>query len=1489
MKKILFFAALMLGMVSCQTGPEGLDVIVGGEQEVMLNVSLPESTRSASSTGFDFTNFESNENYDLRFILEIAYNETVVRTVKTSKTTSATFPVRLAPGRNYTFTVWADLVEENTEAADLHYNILDNAQDNVSALSNITFKSWTPNVEARDAYTYTDTFKFGENPEKLKMTLTRPFAKVRVVATDIADVTKFGIKPESATVAYTTDLYTAFNAVKGTVITTETETKSHSFVYADVDTYEATGSEQLTVFADYIFVPNDGTVQFNLDVYADEAHGGLIKSNSFNTAIPVEKNKVTSIVGDVLTEGGNVSITVDGALGQKETINYVDNAESLQEIINNSEDGESVNITLGGNINLNDLLNAGILATRAQATAGLVIPANKTIVLDLKGYTISYSTDTWNKHMIENHGDLTVKGEGAVAFTFTGDPDTSNSKGNYAIVNNGVLTIDGATVTTKASKVAEGDKFSHALYTIQMSNDGALTLESGNIINYNGYAIRQFGASDITINGGVVKGARALWIQLPGSDANVAPEVNVTVNGGTLIGTGETGYKLAIYSYSYGNDMANVNIAVTAGTIEGDIALTGGNNKTHIETLAITGGTLNDVYSYGDEKKAAEAITITGGTFSNITPLAYLNTANEVVTLNSNVENAAPVNFAGEGTLNLNGKIVSAYDDATAGYALITNNGNLTITGEGTLKITGAANNREWNAYSSVISNATNGTLVVDKDVTIEHLGGTNMAYGIDILTNGNIGDSQATVYGTVQSKYRAIRQFLNSDSKLNTLIVKEGAVINSTGGNKAIWMQDPSKKANMGKLVVESGAHVHSVYLDVTEGSTEWPVEVSVAASSLTDQSENKGIYTDNIPAGYAVVNENGIWTVSYTCAAKIGNTEYNSLQAAIEAVEEGETIVMQRDLNITTPAYGQNALNHAKAVSFTLDLNGKTLSADTGNSVFRYNITQTSATSNITVTFKNGTITSGDKTWCTVMAAGLSKDVKAIFNLENLTINASKAGDLAVKAWDYAVINANNVTVNATKCAGGFYAVGGEVVLTNCTVNQKGLYTAPYLSMAVAVSNGGKATVNSGNYTAEPTAASEGNNQGTSHGSWCAGVMNSGGELIINGGTFANGNFGDDALATAARGLIFGDTASKIVINDGNFNALKTVIDYQNNLGVQPNPNIVINGGNFSANPAVVTSYGGVVLAEGKVAAQGADGRWTLVDGVMDEAGLKAAFEQGGNIILGADITVSDPVTLAQGKNVVLDLNGKTLAAKDVANKYAIDNCGTLTIKGNGTINARGIYNGYNGGSSISTAKLTIENGTFNAMGTNGGACVYNYGTVDINSGTFESNGGYALNNQSSAVMTIDNASVRGGIYNSGATLTINANVYQHISGRHAIYNWESNITINGGEFDSESGNELILADGQNATVVINNGVFKKTAKSWLFGAATNKNISFIINGGVHYGYVNMPEMTVDTIRPYGDPIVVAGGSYNFNPTNWLAEGKTATQNTQGMWEVK
>ena len=558
-------------------------------------------------------------------------------------------------------------------------------------------------------------------------------------------------------------------------------------------------------------------------------------------------------------------------------------------------------------------------------------------------------------------------------------------------------------------------------------------------------------------------------------------------------------------------------------------------------------------------------------------------------------------------------------------------------------------------------------TIVVDENVTFEiydNASGMYLYYGPSLVINGSISGGQnwgclylfngthlvsttgsinvgrlqiayteLTVLGEIDTNYLLVE---GADFIANGAIIEVGAIHDSNNGGTRWGASDFSflngTVVNANTITLKYADSV--INLDLSSSITANKIEG--IGKIVIDVSGFNGTATQVIKADMSkftgtveLVNGDGKQSYEITdsglsiisAVAQIGDKTFATLQAAIDAVKEGETIVLLGNVTVTTPAYGQNALNYAKAVNCTIDLGGYTLTADTGNSVLRFNIAGSGATSNVTVTLKNGKVVAGSNTWCAVMASGISADVKAIFNLEDLTIESSKAGDLAVKAWANAVINAKNVTVNATNGAGGFYALGGEIVLDNCTVNQKGLHTAPYLSMAIAVSNNGKLTVNSGSYTSEPTAAAEGYNQGTSHGSWCAGVMNSGGTLIINGGTFANGNYGDDSLATAARGLILADTASVVQINGGTFNALKSIIDYQNNLGVQPNPNVVIAGGTFSADPTVVTSYGGVIMADGCVAIKDLNGNYVV--GVAPTATVN---DYGPTIIPGGEYGVWD-----------------------------------------------------------------------------------------------------------------------------------------------------------------------------------------------------------------------------------------------------------------------
>ena len=321
MKKLFALLAVVLAVVSCQRDADDLNVAMGGEQEVMLTVSLPEATRANSAEGALGEGNNLLSTHSLRYILEIHYNGKVLREVQTTKSASAVFPVRLAPDKTYTFVAWAYFVNNDNE--NPFYSI-----NETEGLSNIVFTNWDNNAnsELRDAYTCTMTKEFKAGVD-LSMTLTRPFAKIRVISTDIADVRKFDLNPTSVEVTYHKSMYTSFDAVTGANVSTTEDFKhvvtlDENHTYADFETNEA------TLFADYILVdPTDGTVQFTMDVWAGNT---LIKSTPFNTPIPVVANKLTTIKGAVLTEGGEVSVKVENDLGELETITIWD-GKSLNE------------------------------------------------------------------------------------------------------------------------------------------------------------------------------------------------------------------------------------------------------------------------------------------------------------------------------------------------------------------------------------------------------------------------------------------------------------------------------------------------------------------------------------------------------------------------------------------------------------------------------------------------------------------------------------------------------------------------------------------------------------------------------------------------------------------------------------------------------------------------------------------------------------------------------------------------------------------------------------------------------------------------------------------------------------------------------------------------------------------------------------------------------------------------------------------------------
>lgn len=503
------------------------------------------------------------------------------------------------------------------------------------------------------------------------------------------------------------------------------------------------------------------------------------------------------------------------------------------------------------------------------------------------------------------------------------------------------------------------------------------------------------------------------------------------------------------------------------------------------------------------------------------------------------------------------------------------------------------------------------------------------------------------------------------------------------------------------------------------------------------------------------------------------------------------------------------------------TIDLGGKTITVNNGAST---NNRSFKVVGNAELTVKNGTLVAdGELTsgaYGTIRTEGNAK-----VTLDNVKLYNYRGNGLNVKATGNSNVTINNSEIYS-QYGGGVEAAGGTVELNNVKIEQKGMWTAPYNSMAVSVNGGGKAVINSGTYSTECLTAEEANNQGTSHGPWTVGVLNSGGTLVINGGTFSNDNFGDNGLATAARGLVLADTGAVVEINGGIFNALKNVVDIQNNLGIaSKNPSATIKGGTFSADPRISASYSSnlIKIADGhKVETK--DGAWTV------------EREYINVVPAGAD-KVANGAALAD----VITATTEASFIKLPAGEYkmpGIDGSKDVTIVGTKDTVIDVTAGAYMDGSKVAFEGVTIKGSTGMANG-NGSdyAAMYTPDVTYVNC-TFD--GAFRIG--------------RDGATFINCTFTNLGNDY--------VWNMNNDTVFEGCTFNTEGKALLLYADGPSsdgvATVVVKNCKFNAT-KGAKAGAIANQNCAAI------------------EIQNYGCSIEL------------ISEGNTHDSNFSGMWRIK
>ena len=213
--------------------------------------------------------------------------------------------------------------------------------------------------------------------------------------------------------------------------------------------------------------------------------------------------------------------------------------------------------------------------------------------------------------------------------------------------------------------------------------------------------------------------------------------------------------------------------------------------------------------------------------------------------------------------------------------------------------------------------------------------------------------------------------------------------------------------------------------------------------------------------------------------------------------------------------------------------------------------------------------------------------------------------------------------------------------------------------------------------------------------------------------------------------------------------------------------------------------------------------------------------AAESGKTITLLNNVILDETLTISAGKEITLDLNRNDLsyAVSNTGASAIINNKGTLTITGEGTISfvaekpdMQDIPS-YATNTITNTGTLTIEEGVTVTNGSDGGASY----AVDVQSGTFTLDGGTLIG---------DRCALRVARFNADSEFIMNSGLVKaktpawiHLPGSSASDAPKIIVTIEGGTFqstkDTSENNDVLYTysfgnSHANTVITINRGEF-------------------------------------------------------------------------------
>ena len=548
MKKVLLLTALVLGAASCQKDFTA-DVESRGEVNVQLAVAAPEligatrtdgdaqKTLNSAYGAIDYLDGNATgdrqnwDKVDLRYSLEVYDKTNLEEPIKDrmviikDKYEPVKFDLRLIPNRNYQFVIFADFVPQGTAANAVDYEnqselgLRHTIGDNLTQIA-VKVSDENGNLidaindELADAYFKTFTYEPTNNTSNTisDVVLQRPYAKVRVIATDLADL-NLNVDPKSVVVTYSNALVpTTFNAVTG-VVGTETSSRTFTFNYVDgirtnraahvynagydaMTSFADNGTERashLTLFTDYILASEtQHAVRFEMTV--KDQDGTPIKYVDFNTDIPVQRNHLTTIIGNVLTAETQFTVTINDNFANANE-DEIEERPFYQVAVSTGFEFvkayyENREIILQGDITVTQEDVDAYLATRAAAAINPIV--------NLNGYVLTFVNDSTDALLtVEDGSSLTIEdnvGTGAVVLEGNGVAIENNGELNVVdttieangegsvIENNGEANIEGSTLNDGAlANNGEANIADSTLNAGSVENNGTANLNGGEV------------------------------------------------------------------------------------------------------------------------------------------------------------------------------------------------------------------------------------------------------------------------------------------------------------------------------------------------------------------------------------------------------------------------------------------------------------------------------------------------------------------------------------------------------------------------------------------------------------------------------------------------------------------------------------------------------------------------------------------------------------------------------------------------------------------------------------------------------------------------------------------------------------------------------------------------------------------------------------------------------------------------------------------------